>query len=221
MCGRFASDLPPEILARIFGTANPVPNIAPSWNLAPTQPALVVRRHPETNERHLDVLRWGLLPYFTKDAKSARRPINLRAETVASLGLCRAAFAKRRCIVPASAFYEWKSVTGGKQPYAIARADGAPLALGGVWEGWRSPEGEIERTFAIITTPPNAEAGRLHNRMPLVLEPADWPVWLGEVDGDPAALLRPAPDGTLRAWPVSSKVNSSRNNAANLLQPLD
>src|SRR5579883_1203937 len=125
MCGRFASDLPPEILARIFGTANPVPNIAPSWNLAPTQPALVVRRHPETNERHLDVLRWGLLPYFTKDAKSARRPINLRAETVASLGLCRAAFAKRRCIVPASAFYEWKSVTGGKQPYAIARAAGA------------------------------------------------------------------------------------------------
>lgn len=218
MCGRYANFLPPEAVARFFRTVNRLPNIEPSWNLAPTQPALVVRRHPQSGERHLDVLRWGLLPYFTKDPKAARRPINLRAETVATLGLSRDAFARRRCLVPAAAFYEWQKVDGGKRPYAIARADGELLALGGVWEGWRSPEGDVERTFAIITTAPNAEMVPLHDRMPLVVEPADWPLWLGEAEGDAVALLRPAADGTLRAWPVSQAVNSPRNNGPELIE---
>jgi putative SOS response-associated peptidase YedK len=173
-----------------------------------------VRRHPETGERHLDVLTWGLLPYFTKDAEHARRPINVRAERVATSG----AFARRRCLVPAAAFYEWKVIEGGKQPYAIARADGEPLALGGIWESWRGPGDEIERTFAIITTRPNAEMAELHNRMPLVIDPKDWPAWLGEVEADPATLLGPPPDDTLRAWPVSQAVNTPRNNGPELLE---
>lgn len=218
MCGRFASFLPPEAIARIFGTVNPLPNIDPSWNLAPTQPALVVRRHPESGGRHLDVLRWGLLPYFSKDPKQARQPINLRAETVATMPLSRDAFARRRCIVPASAFYEWKPVDDGKQPYAIAPADGTPMAFGGVWEGWRSPDGEVVRTFAIITTRPNAEMALLHDRMPLVLDPTDWPVWLGEAEGDPKALLGPPPNGTLRAWAVSRAVNSPKNDGPALIE---
>jgi putative SOS response-associated peptidase YedK len=179
MCGRYASFLPAEAIARLFGISNPLPNLAPSWNLAPSQPALVVRRHPETGERHLDVLGWGLLPHFTKDAEHARRPINARAETVTSSGMYRGAFARRRCLIPAAAFYEWKAVEGGKQPYAIARTDGEPLALGGIWESWRAPGGEIERTFAIITTRPNAEMTALHNRMPVVIGPDDWAAWLG------------------------------------------
>lgn len=220
MCGRYASFLPAEALAKLFGTVNPLPNIDPSWNLAPSQPSLVVRRHPESRERHLDVLRWGLLPHFTKDAKAARRPINARAETVTTSGMYRGAFARRRCLVPAAAFYEWKVIEGGKQPYAIARADGEPLALGGIWESWRGEGGEIERTFAIITTQPNAEMVPLHNRMPVVVDPKDWPAWLGEVEADPATLLGPPPDGTLRAWPVSRNVNSPRNNGAELLEPV-
>jgi putative SOS response-associated peptidase YedK len=220
MCGRYASFLPAETLARIFGTENPLPNIDPSWNLAPSQPSLVVRRHPETGERHLDVLKWGLLPYFTKDAKAARRPINARAETVASSGMYRDAFARRRCLVPAAAFYEWQVIEGGKQPYAIARAYGAPLALAGIWERWRGPGDEIERTFAIITTRPNAEMAELHNRMPLVIDPKDWPAWLGEVEADPTSLLEPPPDGTLRAWSVSRAVNAAKNNGPELLEPL-
>jgi putative SOS response-associated peptidase YedK len=221
MCGRYAAFLPAEAIARLFSTTNPLPNLAPLWNLAPSQLALVVRRHPDTGARHLDVLGWGLLPHFTKDAGHARRPINARAETVATSGMYRGAFARRRCLVPAAAFYEWKAVDGGKQPYAIARADGEPLALGGIWESWRAPDGEVQRTFAIVTTRPNAEMTGLHNRMPVVIGPDDWPAWLGEVEADPAALLAPPPDGTLRAWPVRRAVNSARNNGRELLEPAE
>ena len=216
MCGRYASFLPPEAIAGMFGTMNPPPDIDPSWNLAPSQPALVVRRHPASLERRLDVLRWGLLPHFAKDA-GGRRPINARAETLGTSGMFRGAFAARRCLVPANAFYEWKATTTGKQPFAVARKDGSPLAFGGLWEGWRGPGGEIERSFCIITIPPNAEMAALHNRMPLVVEPADWPLWLDEVPGDADALLHPPPDGSLRLWPMGRAVNAHANNDASLL----
>jgi putative SOS response-associated peptidase YedK len=108
----------------------------------------------------------------------------------------------------------------GKQPYAIARQDGAPLAFAGLWEGWRGPGGAVLRTFAIITTPANAIMAALHDRMPAILELADWPAWLGEAEGDPAALLRPAAEDVLRLWPVGRAVNNVRNNGANLLDPI-
>ena len=218
MCGRYASFLPPDAIARLFRTQNPLPNMPPSWNVAPTQEAMVVRLHPQTRQRHLDLLNWGLVPHWTKDLKAARRPINARAETVATSAMFRAAFAERRCLVPADLFYEWQATPTGKRPYAIARHDGAPLALGGLWEGWRGPGGEILRSFAIVTTAANAEIAPLHERMPLVLEPADWPAWLGETDRAAAALLRPAQAGTLRLWPVSTRVNNVRNNDASLAE---
>jgi putative SOS response-associated peptidase YedK len=227
MCGRFSSTLSAEFIRRLFGTEGDIPNLGPSWNLAPSQDALVIRRHPETGARRLDALKWGLVPHFTKDLKEAARPINARAETVATSGMFRGAFTARRCIVPAGLFYEWQKVGAAKQPYAIARADEAPLAFGGIWESWRSPDGGILRTFAIVTTPANREMSGLHDgmplvhdRMPLVLEEADWRLWLGEDAGDAAELLRPAPDGTLRAWPVSPRVNSPRNNDASLIEPM-
>ena len=220
MCGRFVSFLPPDAIARLYATTNPPPDFAPTWNLAPTQDAPVVRRHPETGERRLDLLRWGLLPHFAKEPGMARRPINARAETVASSGLFRGAFAARRCLVPASAFYEWKRAEGGRQPYAVSRADGELMALGGLWEGYRWPDGRVERSFTIITTAANETLAPVHVRMPLLLGPADWPLWLGEVSGDAGALLHPAPSSVLRLWPVSSRVNSPRNNDAELLTPL-
>ena len=178
MCGRYASYLPHSEIAALFRTQGELPNLAPSWNVAPTQAAPVIRAHPETGERRLHVLHWGLVPHFTKDLKTGRRPINARAETAATSGMFRGAFADRRCIVPADAFYEWKTTPEGKQPYAIARVDGTPLAFAGLWEGWRSPDGETLRTFAIITTSANADMAVLHDRMPVILEPPDWPVWL-------------------------------------------
>lgn len=219
MCGRYASYLPPEALARIFGTTNPLLNLQPTWNMAPTRDAPVVRLHPEQRQRHLDLLTWGFVPSFTKDLKTARKPINARAETLATSGMFKTALARRRCLVPAAAFYEWQAGPTGKTPYAIARADGDPLAFAGIWEGWRSPAGDILRSFAIITTEANAQMAVLHNRMPVILEPADWPSWLGETDGDPAALLRPAQEGVLKLWPVDKRVGNVRNDGPELLEP--
>jgi putative SOS response-associated peptidase YedK len=223
MCGRFASTLPLEQIARLFGITGELPNIAPNWNTAPTQTAALVRRHPDTGERRLDLLRWGLVPHFTKDLKACKRPINARAETVATSGMFRGALAARRCLVPADAFYEWKAMADGKQPYAIARSDGEPLAFAGLWEGWRSPGGETLRTFTIVTTAANDDMARLHDRMPVVLEQDDWPACLGDAaaDGAPADPLRPAATGVVRMWPVSRAVNSMRNNGATLLDCID
>jgi putative SOS response-associated peptidase YedK len=221
MCGRYASSLPPEAIRALFRTTGAPPNIAPSWNVAPTQNAMVIRRHPETGERRLDLLRWGLVPHFTKDLQAVRKPINARSEAAAGSGIFRGALASRRCLVPADAFYEWKAMADGKQPYAIARWDGAPLAFAGIWEGWRDPFGEVMRTFAILTTSANATMQQLHGRMPVILEAADWPAWLGEVEGDAPALMRPAAGDVLHLWPVSRAVNNVRNNGAELLDRID
>jgi putative SOS response-associated peptidase YedK len=220
MCGRYASFLPAEATARLFRVAGPLPNVPPSWNVAPTQDAMVVRRHPDSGERRLDLLRWGLVPHFTKDLKAARRPINARADTVATSGMFRGALVARRCLVPADAFYEWRVADGDKQPYAIARRDAQPMAFAGLWEGWRSPEGEVLRSFVIVTTTANATLRPLHERMPVVLEEPDWPGWLGEAPVDPLALLRPAAEDVLRLWPVGRRVGNVRNNDADLLAPL-
>ena len=169
------------------------------------------------------MLRWGLM----LRAGGANPLINARSETVARNGLFRHSFAQRRCLVPAGVFYEWRAMPEGKQPYAIARADGTPLALGGIWSAWTQPAGEVIRSFAIITTAANATMRQLHNRMPLVIEEANWPAWLGERaglgrEGDQlAALLRPATEDVLRLWPVSPAVNSVRNNGPDLLERID
>lgn len=157
MCGRYASYLPPAFIARLFGTVNPLPDLRPTWNMAPTQDALFVRWDPERDERHLDVLTWGLVPSFTKDLKRARKPINARSETGATSGMFKAAFAKRRCLVPAAAYYEWRNDPEGKVPFAVARLDGAPVAFGGIWEAWSAPDGETLRTFSTITTEANRQ----------------------------------------------------------------
>ena len=221
MCGRFAAQLPPEFIRRLFATAGELPNLGPNWNVAPTQPAMVIRRHPETGERRLDVLRWGLVPHFTKDLKACKRPINARSETAASSGMFRGALAARRCLVPADAFYEWRAMADGKQPYAIARRNTAPLAFAGLWEGWRDPAGETLRTFTILTTAANDDMAQLHDRMPVILEKQDWATWLGEEGGDHLTLMRPAESGVVRLWPVSRAVNSVRNNGPELLDCID
>lgn len=220
MCGRYLVTTSPDEMRRVFATQNDTPNWQPTWNMAPTQHGPVVRRHPETGARQLDLLRWGLLPHWARgDPKKIRQPINARAETVATLPTFRDAFARRRCIVPIDGFYEWQAGAQGKQPHAIARADGGIMALAGIWEGWRGPDGEAIRTYAVVTTTATDALGHLHERMPVILEEADWPAWLGEAPGDPAALLRPSA-ARLRVWPVSAQVNNVRNNGPELIEPL-
>ena len=220
MCGRFASSLPPDEMRRVFATLGEPPNLPPSWNIAPTQSALVVRRHPQTGERRLDALTWGLIPWHEQDPKGGRKPINARAETIRTAPLFRAAFQARRCLVPMDAFYEWETTPTGKQPWAFARTDRTPLAVAGLWESWQTPDGELRRTFTVATTAANAFMRRIHDRMPVILEPPAWPVWLGEETGDPAALLRPAAETVLRSWPVSRDVNAPRHNRPDLIDPI-
>ena len=218
MCGRYAAFRSVDEVRRIFATANAPPDFAPGWNIAPSRLAPVVRLHPESGERRLDLLRWGLLPHWVRDPKSTRQPINARSETAATSPMFRDAFARRRCLVPADAYYEWQAVGGAKIPHAIARANGAPMALAGLWEGWRGEGGEVRRSFAVLTTHANAALLALHERMPVVLEPPDWPVWLGEQPGETASLLRPSATA-FRVWPVSLQVNAVRNDGPHLLDP--
>jgi len=220
MCGRYIAMTAPDEIRRIFATVNDTPNWRPTWNMAPSQEGPVVRLHPSTGARQLDLLRWGLLPHWARgDPKKIRQPINARAETVATLPTFRDAFARRRCIVPIDAFYEWQAGPAGKQPYAVARADGRIMALAGLWEGWRGPDEQTIRSYAVVTTTASDAVGHLHERMPVILEEADWAAWLGEAPGDPAALLRPSATA-LRIWPVSSRVNNVRNDGPELIEPL-
>ena len=217
MCGRYANYLPPDFIARLFATVNPLPNFQSTWNLAPTDDALVIRRNRASGERHLDVLKWGLVPYFTKGAKPVRKPINARSETVARSGMFKAAFAERRCLVPAAAYYEWRDEPdGGKTPFAVARVDSEPVAFAGIWEQWHAADGTMLQTFATMTTDANRQLAGIQARMPVIIEKDDWPLWMGEVEGDILSLLRPAPEHVLRVWPVGTRVGNVRNNGPEL-----
>lgn len=221
MCGRYFQQRPPAEVAAWFEAENPLPNLAPNWNRAPTQDGLVLRRHPETGARHLDALRWGLVPRWAKDPSVGGRMINARSESLAEKPAFREAFARRRCLVAADGFYEWKTEGKNKQPFAVAMADGSPMTLAGLWEGWRGLDGAVLRTFTIITGEANAKLAPMHHRMPVILAREDWPAWLGETESDEAALrqlLRPCPPEWLAAWPVSARVNKVAENGPGLLE---
>ena len=225
MCGRVVQKTPLGEIRVLFETANPVPNAAPTFNGAPTDTLPVVRLDHD-GRRSLDLLRWGLVPWWAKDIKMGVRCINAMAETVASKPAFRDAFARgQRCIVPVDAFYEWKKIGASKQPYAIVGADGLPLALAGLWERWKNPAGgETLQTFTIVTTTPNELCGAIHDRMPVILPREKWTAWLGEREADTDELrwmiLRPCPAALMRAYPVGPRVGNVLNNDAALLQEI-
>jgi putative SOS response-associated peptidase YedK len=219
MCGRFAQPHSSEELARIFRARPTVDLPGQRFNVAPTdEVAGIVEHH---GERLVEPFRWGLVPWYAEDRKSAARLINARAETVETTPAFRASFAKRRLIVPAAAFYEWRRMDGQREPFAVRRMDGDPLALAGVWAVWRDAEtGERIYTCSILTTVPNALVAPIHDRMPVILDPADWDRWLSPetARGDLRSLLFPFPAERLTAHPVSSAVNNVRNDGAELLE---
>ena len=225
MCGRvrLSTDVSEIKLVFSIPPERPAPNLPPSWNVAPTDPLPIVRRDAKAGQRSLDVMRWGLVPYWAKDIKVGFANINAKAEGIENKPAFREAFQRRRCLVPVDNFYEWQKTASGKQPYAIALADRGLMALAGLWETWRSPAGERVSSFAIITTTPNELCARLHNRMPVVLKPETWPVWLGEERADEPqlrALLAPYPSDEMICWPVSARVGNVKNNDASLIEPL-
>ena len=230
MCGRYVSATPPDELARYFGAQAPEPDVIveANHNVAPTQAVPAVRQ--TAGERRLDTLRWGLVPFWAKDPKIGSRMINARAETVATKNAFRRPLAKRRCIIPADGFYEWRRLEGSKrkQPLYISRPDGEPFAFAGLWEVWRDPnnpdaDGEPRELHSctIITCEANEVVAEVHDRMPVMLPPAVWDVWLDAdmTDTEAAAgLLVPAPPSLIRMHPVSTEVNNVRNNGAHLIE---
>jgi putative SOS response-associated peptidase YedK len=161
------------------------------------------------------------VPCFTKDLKKAWKPINARSENVAQSGMFKDAFGRRRCLVSAPVYYEWRDDPDGKTPFAVARIDGDPVAFVGLWERWKSPEGEEVQTFATITTDANQQLAGIQDRMHVIIEPQDGPLWLGEVEGDPTSLLHAAPEDVLRVWRVGKAVGNVKNDGAQLIEAIE
>lgn len=207
MCGRFVITSTPNDLRTRFGYTE-TPNFPARYNIAPTQPVPVVAAEGEG--RHFRLMRWGLIPSWVKDPKAFALLINARSETVCEKPAFRAAMKHRRCLIPADGFYEWQAGASGKQPYFIHPANGGPIAFAGIWETWSGPNGEELDTVALITTPASADLAILHDRMPAVIMPEAFALWLNvrAVDARTAsALLVPAPRGFFVWHPVSTAVN--------------
>jgi putative SOS response-associated peptidase YedK len=225
MCGRYTLVTDPRDLADEFELPEVV-EFPRRYNIAPSQNAPIVRRAEEGGARRLDLLRWGLVPHWAKDLKFGYRTINARAETVATQPAYRSAFRRRRCLVPASGFYEWqKSVKAGKevkQPYYVHRRDDRPMALAGLWDSWSGPDGAAVETFTIVTTDANEMMSPLHNRMPVILGSEDYDAWLALDAGVDRlqSLLRPSPCEWLAATAVSREVNNPRNDGPGCVAPL-
>ncbi|MBX3316452.1 MAG: SOS response-associated peptidase [Phycisphaeraceae bacterium] len=221
MCGRFTQLLTWAQLRRLMRLTSPPIELPLRYNIAPTQRVPVVRH--EGGGRSLALLRWGLVPAWAKDLAIGSSMINARGETLAAKPAFRSAFKRRRCLVPASGFYEWDKVSGGKakQPIYITASDEGPLVFGGVWESWASPDGDTVETFAIVTTAPNEMMSRFHDRMPLILDPDDHDAWLDPEREDASALVRPYPSELMLARPVSTRVNSPKNDDPSLIEPVE
>lgn len=227
MCGRYSLTTAPEALRRLFNFDN-LPNLAPRYNIAPTQDVPVIRQadsaHNEGGDgggRALSMMRWGLVPSWSREISRTSPMINARAETIAEKPSFRAAFESRRCLVPADGFYEWRLEDGKKQPFRIGMKGGAPFSFAGLWEHWASPEGEKIESVAIVTTVANARLQPIHARMPVILDPDDYDQWLGaEAGSSRQALMRPYPVENMAFYRVGLRVNSVRHDDPDCIAPL-
>ncbi len=218
MCGRYVLGIRPDALAALFGL-DEYCDYPPRWNIPPGTDIPVIRQSPE-GKRVLHLLRWGLVPHWARDAAIGHRLNNARAETVAEKPAFRDAFRCRRCLIPADGFYEWKTLDRGKQPYYISLRTGQPMAMGGLWESWRAPDGSVLRTCAIVTTGANGLMTPIHDRMPVIIAPEHWQTWLDGTPEAAARLLSPFPAEPMQAWPVHPRVSRASEDTPALIQPL-
>jgi putative SOS response-associated peptidase YedK len=220
MCGRYTVTATPEVLRALFGYPEQ-PNFPPRFNIAPTQPIAIVRL--VDGKRQFALIRWGLLPSWVKDPKTFALQINARGESAAEKPAFRAAMKRRRCLIPADGFYEWQAVGGRKQPFYVRAKSGAPFAFAGLWETWIGPNGEELETAAIVTTNANKTLSAIYERMPVVVPPDAFDLWLdcAKVDATTAsALIAPAPENFFEAYPVSTHVNRVANDDPKLVEPV-
>lgn len=221
MCGRFVLELTPEMVKNIFGITGEIPDFPARYNVAPSQQVLVVRQDGGVG-RSATFMRWGLIPSWAKDPAIGAKLINARSETAHEKPSFRQALRSRRCIIPASGFYEWSHEGKAKTPYYVRMADSAPLPLAGLWESWKSPDGEKIETCTILTTSANTLVTPIHDRMPVILHHEEFDLWLGrEVDESERlrSLFQPYPADHLAAYPVTPQVNNVRNDHSGLIAP--
>ncbi len=221
MCGRFTLKTPVEQLSEKFQFPEIIP-LKPRYNIAPSQSVAVVRLLPDDTDCKLAMLRWGLLPAWVKDPTKVQQPINAKAETAAEKPMFRDAFKRRRCLVPADGFYEWKQGGGRKQPVYIHLKDGEPFAIAGLWEHWEGQDGQVIESCTLLTTEPNDLLAPIHNRMPVILDPKDYEQWLDPelqaADGV-KPFLRPFPSDLMTAYSISLRVNNPKNDDSRCLEP--
>ena len=202
----------------------PAPNLRPSYNIAPTQDLTVLRFDRHTKKRFISALRWGLVPSWAKSPKLDFPTFNARGETVDKTSAFKDSWKQgRRCLVITNGFYEWDKRLKAKQPYSIARTFDEHTVMAGLWDKWRSPQGERLETVTIITTDANDLIRPLHNRMPVILGEEDWAKWLGEEPASEAelkAMLKPYPADKMQLWPVDRRLNNWRNDFADLIRPV-
>jgi putative SOS response-associated peptidase YedK len=223
MCGRYRLTRKKEILAEHFGI-EPPDNWQPRYNLAPAQDVPVIRQDRHEPKRFASTMRWGLIPFWSKDPKDGFKMINARSEGIADKPAFKEALRKRRCLIPADGFYEWQKSGGKKRPFCFTLADETPFAFAGLWERWKDPEGKLIETCSIITTTPNKLTADVHDRMPVILHPDDYDLWL-----DPGfhnvealqAMLRPYEADHMKRYEVSSRVNAVQNDDPEVIAPAE
>lgn len=217
MCGRYVLKTPVKVLASHFGLDEG--ETAPRYNISPGTEIPVIRHSPE-GKRVMHLLRWGLVPHWARDPTIGAKLSNARGETVAEKPSFRDAFKRRRCLVPADGFYEWKAEGRIKQPYYLSKKSGEPFALGGVRESWRALDGSILRTCCLITTGPNDIMLPVHDRMPVIVSPADHDAWLTGEPTDALELVRPFTADVMQTWAVNTRVSTSVEDGADLIKSL-
>jgi len=232
MCGRYTRFAATELIYRYFGIPQPQPeaptaDAPPSWNVTPQTMQPVIRLNPETGQREMVLMRWGLVPFFSKSPVFNYSTINAKAETLLSKPTFREPFKRRRCLVPVNSYYEWQVIDPKKktkQTWAIGLKTEEPIALGGIWDRWVSPDKQIViESYSIITVEPNELLAPLHDRMPLMIAPRDYERWLepGDPQRPPIDLLRPYDEDLIKIWRVKPDVGNVRNNRPDLIDPFD
>ena len=224
MCGRYRLSRRKQLVAEYFDAVSGEDEWNPRYKIAPTQPVPIIRQHPKEPRRELSLVRWGLIPSWAKDTSGAARMVNARSETAAARPAFRDALASRRCLVPADGFYEWVRTGTAKQPYCFEVDDGELFAFAGLWERWKDLSGQWIKSCSILTTTPNVVTSAVHDRMPVILGPADYDLWLDPGMKNVGALseiLKPYDARMMRCYPVSTRLNQVQNDDAECAKPIE
>jgi putative SOS response-associated peptidase YedK len=224
MCGRYRLSRRKQILEEHFLADWDELEWHPRYNIAPTQSVPIIRQHPKEAVRQVSLVRWGLIPSWSKDSSASARMINARSETAITLPAFRDAMKSRRCLIPADGFYEWQKKGNAKQPYCFEVEDGKLFAFAGIWDRWKNPSGDILETCSILTTTPNAMTSVVHDRMPVILDPEGYDLWLdpGMRNVNVASeLLKPYDAQVMRCYPVNTRLNRVANDDEECSRPLE